>query len=259
MGATKVSLKLVPLRVPADVAALHSLGFVRRLVRGRHPSLLEVGCGDGRLAFTLAAAGFRVTAIDTDSRGVARAARRGVSAICADFLGWSNGEFDVILFSRSLHHIRPLREAVRLAADLLAPGGRLLVEDFAVDGLDQATAAWRYASEGLLQAAGLLHGTAAPGAALRPLPRWRREHRGVPGEAVLRRALSRHFAIQEEAVPYLYRYAIERLRPGARSVRLAQALLRSEEALVRAGTIRPVGRRWLATRQGAADSREKLQ
>ncbi len=49
---------------------------------------------------------------------------------------------DVIAFTRSLHHICPLREAVNRARKLIRPTGLLLIEDFAYNEANEATLAW---------------------------------------------------------------------------------------------------------------------
>jgi len=237
------------LRVPADVGVSHSLEFVHRECGANRTRLLEVGCGDGALAAALCRRGFDVTAIDRDSRSVARARRRAVGAVRADFMGWTSGEpFDAILFSRSLHHVRSPSRAVRRAASLLALDGRILVEDFAPESVDRATADWLYASGAVLRAAGLLVGGPGRRASRRgSLARWRREHAGIARSTVLGRALGAHCRLREEAVPYLYRYFLAHLEPSARGVAITLALFRAEDALVRSGAIRAVGRRWVAT------------
>ena len=49
---------------------------------------------------------------------------------------------DAIAFTRSLHHIGDLQRAVQKARDTLKPNGKLLVEDFAFEAVDEATIAW---------------------------------------------------------------------------------------------------------------------
>src|SRR5438067_13415327 len=54
----------------------------------------------------------------------------------------SSVSFDAIAFTRSLHHINPLRQAIVRARELLNPNGFLLIEDFALDDVNEATIAW---------------------------------------------------------------------------------------------------------------------
>src|SRR5207247_2535935 len=69
---------------------------------------------------------------------------------------FDQGQFDAVLFTRSLHHIHPLDEAVRHAADCLANGGRIIVEDFAYECADEQTLRWFKSAIHLLEAASAL-------------------------------------------------------------------------------------------------------
>src|SRR5262249_35503901 len=104
---------------------------------------LEVGCGDGRLAARLSADGYDVTAIDLDGDVVAAARARGVHATKADWLAYADrATYDAILFTRSLHHIHDLDAAVVRCLDRLASDGLVVVDDFAIEAMDEATAEW---------------------------------------------------------------------------------------------------------------------
>jgi len=84
-------------------------------------SVLEIGCGDGRLTAHLARKACSITAIDPDKSSI-EAARRIIENV--DFLAGSgenlnflNGSFDIVLFSYSLHHqdcVKALVEARRV-------------------------------------------------------------------------------------------------------------------------------------------------
>jgi len=93
-------------------------------------AVLDVACGRGRHARHLAAAGYRVTAVDRDAEALAALARvPGVRAVAADLEGapwpFEPGLFDGVVVTNYLH--RPLFDA--LAASL-APGGVLVYETF---------------------------------------------------------------------------------------------------------------------------------
>ncbi len=99
---------------------------------------LDLACGTGRHALLLAAAGFRVTAVDRDAARIetlaATASRLGLP-ICASAVDLEApdadlgaGRYDLIVVVHYLH--RPLFPALKLA---LAPGGILLYETFNVD------------------------------------------------------------------------------------------------------------------------------
>jgi tellurite methyltransferase len=91
---------------------------------------LDVGSGSGRHALWLAAHGLDVTAVDISPIALERAeheaGRRGLRlrTVCMDLDGdMPEGLWDVVLLSNFLH--RPL---LGRAADLLVPGGQLIVD-----------------------------------------------------------------------------------------------------------------------------------
>ncbi len=94
---------------------------------------LDVGCGDGLLAFDLADAGLDVVGIDPDTASVARAradARAGHNprfVVCDLFdHQFEPGSFDVVASIAALHHMDAER-GLRVMAELVAPGGVLAV------------------------------------------------------------------------------------------------------------------------------------
>jgi SAM-dependent methyltransferase len=98
--------------------------------------VLEVGCGEGRLARRMAAAGHRVVAIDPE-------APQGLlfqPVSIEEFV--ASEPFDAAVATLSLHHIVDLDAAVARIAGLVVPGGTFVVVEFASDRLDEATAAW---------------------------------------------------------------------------------------------------------------------
>jgi SAM-dependent methyltransferase len=116
--------------------------FIRRFFPQRCQRILEVGCGTGELAARLSQDGCSVIAIDSDPDSVSAAKRLGVDARVATWPDFGGGKFDAVVFTRSLHHIHPLDEAVKHAADSLADGGRIIVEDFAYESVDEKTLGW---------------------------------------------------------------------------------------------------------------------
>jgi SAM-dependent methyltransferase len=96
---------------------------------------LDVACGEGRNAVWLAEQGWRVTAVDLSSVGLAKArdlaATRGVEVewVHADVLGWDPEPraFDLVaVIYLQLPHDE-LAAALGRASEALAPGGTLLV------------------------------------------------------------------------------------------------------------------------------------
>lgn len=257
-----------------------------RLLPAPGARILDVGCGRGELAAELAQAGHVVTGIDLDAEAVAAARARGVDAQEADFLAYAGGPFDLLLFSFSLHHIQPLQPALARAPTLLAPEGLVICEELAFENVDRATAAWFFATQELLLAAGLLpDGEPSPEtAALEPVARWEAEfghghgghdaphdaqgdpaahhhghrhgdgHEDGHGEeplhdaAEMKAQLAAHFNVtHEEAGAGLYAFWLDKLAPERPE--LALQLLKLERTLIAEGAIRPVGIRWVAARR----------
>ncbi len=137
-------------RGPARIAR-----FVIDAIGPKAQDVLEVGCGSGYLALELARAGHRVVGLDPGPEGI-DLARRTLS-LCQgqgaapdleyrqeEFMAWDDAgqEFDALVFNLSLHHIADLDAAVAKTRRLLRPGGRVVINDFAFDRLDDRTAAW---------------------------------------------------------------------------------------------------------------------
>jgi SAM-dependent methyltransferase len=112
------------------------LAFVRANLPPPPLRVLEVGAGDGELARALAAAGYEVVAIDPQPGGAE------VRPVALLELDEPSAAFDAALAVTSLHHVEPLEESVRHLADLLRPGGLLLVDEFDVAAFDVRAAEW---------------------------------------------------------------------------------------------------------------------
>jgi SAM-dependent methyltransferase len=146
--------------------------------------ILEVGCGDGTLALELAEAGYDVLAIDPVAPDGPIFRRTTIEELD------DPGPFAAVVASRSLHHVNDLDVALDRIAELLAPGGVLLVDEFAPDRLDEATTDWYYGQHRALAAA---RGATAP----RSLDDFReelaRDHEGLHGHGTMRAALDARF------------------------------------------------------------------
>src|SRR6185369_13917853 len=119
--------------------------------------ILEVGCGGGELAAALQQRGYDVLALDSSPRNVERARARGVEAAVATWPDFVDVPFEAILFTRSLHHIQPVTEALRRAHQLLRHGGVLIVEDFAFHYAEPRTIMWFKNVVDVLDGAGALN------------------------------------------------------------------------------------------------------
>ncbi len=227
---------------------------------GRGLRVLEVGCGPGYLAERLLRGGIQLTAIDISEEEVRRARARGVPAIASDFLSFEGQDFDVVLFTRSLHHISPLEAAIRKIRALLRPGGLVLADEFAHDEIDAATATWFWDLQAVLEEAGALapdvrrghhhhHGTSEQPPA-DPVERWRWRHVHDPPlhpARALITALGRAFEVTtQQRVPYLHRYLSDRLENSSRGTRLFLRLRALEELRIGQRLLVPIGLRMVA-------------
>ena len=92
---------------------------------------LDLACGEGRNALWLAAQGWQVTAVDFSAVAIAKAreldTRGSVSWVQADATSYRGEPVDLALLCYLQLSAAERRQAVRAAADVLAPGGVLLV------------------------------------------------------------------------------------------------------------------------------------
>ncbi len=104
---------------------------------GNSPTrVLEVGCGEGELARTLARVGHSVTAIGPQAPEGPIFRRTRIEEFT------DPAQFDHVVAILSLHHVEDLGMALSNMADLLRAGGTLVVVEFAWDRIDEATAEW---------------------------------------------------------------------------------------------------------------------
>jgi SAM-dependent methyltransferase len=97
--------------------------------------VLEVGAGRGELALRLARAGYDVVAIDP-------VGEPPVLAVPLHGLDEPADSFDAAVAVLSLHHVEPLRESIRRLAEVVRPGGSLVVDEFDVAAFDLRAAEW---------------------------------------------------------------------------------------------------------------------
>ena len=99
-------------------------------------TLLEVGCGDGRLTAGMAGRVERVVGIDPSREAL----RQAAAAVGRGLFCRASGEslplpdqcFETVVFSLSLHH-QHSRRALQEAARVVAPAGRILVMEPTLD------------------------------------------------------------------------------------------------------------------------------
>ena len=238
--------------LPIDVLTEHTAEFVRDALPGGGLRLLEVGAGGGHLARALMDAGHTVVAIDTSEDAVARARQLGVDARHADWHGFEDGRFDTIVFTRSLHHIERLPQAVDRCWPMLGPGGRVILEEFSVTEVDALTAEWLQSTLLALRETGAIE---LPQRSFLneivdaedPHAWWHEHHGHLHKAADITAALQRRGRIVEQhTASYLYRYFLGAADTDDRGGALVHELKRTEEDLIDAGLIRAVGLRFVA-------------
>ena len=187
--------------------------------------VLEVGCGQGALTTALAVDGYDVLGIDPVAPQ-SDSFRR----IRLEDLEPTDGPYDAVVASYSLHHIRDLDAGLDLIAGLLEPGGVLVVDEFGWDLVDEPTLDWLYGQRRALAAAGLGE---APTSLEVLRDEWEAEHLGLHGFEALRTAIAARFEERAFArMPFFYRQL------GG----VATEVL--EQALVDAGAIEALGFRY---------------
>lgn len=237
---------------PVDIATQHTLSWLCRELGPSPKRILEVGCGRGEVAAGLAGQGHSVVAIDARADCVEQARSLGVTAFVLEFpqvtpeIGAD--PFDAVLFARVLHHIERLSVACERTESLLAPGGKVLLEDFAWERVDATTASWFFSLLRVFRALGCVPDDEWNWDAA-PLDAWREpfiEHRLHAGEPMLQ-ALRERFSLQAiDGVPYAYRWFADYLEHDNRGADVTESLFHSEAELIGTGMLVPIGLRAVA-------------
>jgi ubiquinone/menaquinone biosynthesis C-methylase UbiE len=113
-------------------------GWLRELLRlpgaGR---VLDLGGGTGRVARALQGSADEIVVLDESVGMLRQAQKKGLPAVNgeAERLPFANGAFARILMVDTFHHLRDQRRAVAELLRVLAPGGRLVVEEPNVEQL----------------------------------------------------------------------------------------------------------------------------
>ncbi len=91
--------------------------------------ILDLGCGDGVLTEKIAAAGARVTAVDSSPEQVDAARARGLDARVADGQALTfQSEFDAVFSNAAMHWMRDAEGVIDGVWRALVPGGRFVGE-----------------------------------------------------------------------------------------------------------------------------------
>lgn len=203
--------------IPSDVFA-----FVRGALPEPPARVLEVGAGSGELAAALRDGGYDVLAIDPGD------AAPGVERVALEAVSDPAAAFDAAVAVVSLHHVEPLEPSLRRLAELIRPGGRLVLDEIDADRYDARAARWWCEQRAAL-------GEEAPEDAEAMVADLRHHIHRV---ARLREALAPAFALGEPVPgPYLHRW---NLTPELRA---------EEERLIGAGALPATGVRLVGTRR----------
>jgi SAM-dependent methyltransferase len=184
--------------------------------------VLEVGAGEtGELAVALSGAGYDVVAIDPASTV------EHVQPIPLHELAEERASFDAAASVVALHHVEPLEESCRRLAEVVRPGGVLVLDEMDVARFDERATSWflEHREPGD-------HDTGTPA----EIVAWLRHH--CHDVRTLRAALDEFFDFSPPVRgPYLHRWA---RRLDLRS---------DEERLIAAGELPAVGVRIVGTRR----------
>lgn len=229
-GSTEMVLvESTPEKFRSELAA----AFARDQLAGR-PSILLVGSLSSEVPDHLTEEGFVVTSTN------------------ANELAMIDARFDAIVFSHALSMVTSLEATVTQAAQLLAPTGRLVVDDLDSHAIDLVSLRWFYDMQELLAAADLYPTCRVHAPHSDPMTRWRD---GLRSEGVLhtgtemRVAISARFVIRElKRVEYLYRHISEGLSADARGAAIAARLRAVERRQIASDALLPVGLRIVADR-----------
>ncbi len=92
------------------------------------PSWVDVGCGDGALVMTASDVGFTALGLDSRSEPVSRIQKCGFKALQGDFMAVTFQEkLDVLSMMDVLEHMPFPMTAIKKAADVIKPGGILVI------------------------------------------------------------------------------------------------------------------------------------
>ncbi len=239
---------------PSDVPTRETLKFLESHIPVG-ATILEVGCGKGEVAWELLKRGYHVSGLDSNPEVIASAQAHGVTAVVASWPKFgSSVSFDAIAFTRSLHHINPLGEAIARARQLLNPGGLLLIEDFALDEVDQATVQWFVKILRSEQGKALINPIADQLAtellsASDVMRTWHRNRaHDLHSFTAMNEAIAAQFVIREsQSVPYFYRYLVPVLATTSQAASFIDEVFQQESVLGERGEIVLLGRRMVGS------------
>jgi len=120
------------------LARLNRVPEIRRALAGVRAQghLLDVGGGTGYLASRMTDLFSRLVVADTSPGMLSVARQRNLTTCQASALAlpFADGEFDAVLCTDALHHIKQAGQAIAEMCRVLKPGGRLVILEFHIRG-----------------------------------------------------------------------------------------------------------------------------
>lgn len=117
---------------------LYQVAAVQQVLTPQGPAetLLDVGGGTGYLAACVADRYARVVVTDLSPGMLSVARSRNLETVEASALDlpFKDGEFDVVLCTDALHHIKQIDQAIMEMCRVLKPGGTILIQEFHIQG-----------------------------------------------------------------------------------------------------------------------------
>ncbi len=132
---------------PNDAWLTSMLPFVREHLPPPPAHVLELGCGSlGGFVPALAAVGYHAVGVDPEAPEGARFHQLAFEQFVAE--PPAAAPADAVIASLSLHHVDDPGVVLDAVAGLLAPGGVVVVLEWASERFDEATARWCFARLG---------------------------------------------------------------------------------------------------------------
>ena len=233
---------------PTEARTTEQVDFLCTVLPEPPARVLDVGCGSGRVAAGLRQRGFMVVGIDPNPEAVEATEQRGVTATVSELARFEGAhDFDAVVLARSLHHVADLPAGLDRVESLLAPGGTVVVDEFAHEKADAGTAALFYGLRDLLADVGMVTEDDLERLPDEPLRRWRDEHQHDPplheGENMVTELRRRFDLTAVQRGPYLWAYLSEALEESTRAGSATLKVKALEARLIKVGAIQPLGLR----------------
>jgi SAM-dependent methyltransferase len=240
-------------QTPLAVATAHTVEFIVTNTPSS-ATLLEIGCGRGDVAAALQRLGYVVTGVESGDEELRIAHSKGVRVIAGEWPNVSSPSTDVVVFSRSLHHMKDLAGAIDTAHRALIGPRRLLIEDFDFSAADGATVEWLVSKVGEAAARGFLRPhvdefATRVAAASDPLKAWSRDHDHHLHDAdrILTSVIRRFVVDERTDVPYLFRYLVPVVIESSNSWAWLRDVFHEEQRRGETRGLKLIGRRIVAS------------